>query len=44
VSPKIILVLGKVAANTLFENNLALGACRTKQLLKIMKITHKVLY
>ena len=29
VSPKIILVLGKVAANTLFENNLALGACRT---------------
>ncbi|MEI7787392.1 MAG: uracil-DNA glycosylase [Chlorobiaceae bacterium] len=30
VSPKIILVLGKVAANTLFENNLALGSMRGK--------------
>jgi len=28
VNPKIILVLGKVAANTLFENNLSLGSMR----------------
>ena len=30
VNPKIILVLGKVAANTLFENNLSLGSMRGK--------------
>ncbi|MEI6757517.1 MAG: uracil-DNA glycosylase [Chlorobium sp.] len=30
IKPKIILVLGKVAANTLLENNLSLGAMRGK--------------
>ena len=30
VNPKIILILGKVAANTLFENNLSLGSMRGK--------------
>ncbi|MEI6692604.1 MAG: uracil-DNA glycosylase [Chlorobium sp.] len=30
VHPQVILVLGKVAANTLFENNLSLGAMRGK--------------
>ncbi len=30
VKPKVILILGKVAANTIFENRLALGAMRGK--------------
>jgi len=30
VNPKIILVLGKVAANALFDNNLSLGSMRGK--------------
>jgi len=30
IKPRIILILGKVAANTIFENNLSLGAMRGK--------------
>jgi len=30
INPKVILILGKVAANTIFENNLSLGVMRGK--------------
>ncbi len=30
IKPKIILILGKVAANTIFENNISLGSMRGK--------------